>query len=80
MVVSTTKDKRSGKFLDIIGFFNPSMNPVQFKYDENKFAEWRNKGALVTDAVTKLISGDLKFTKYNPKAEKEAKAQAKAQA
>jgi small subunit ribosomal protein S16 len=71
MVVSTTRDKRNGKFLDILGFYNPSMNPVQFKYDDKKFKEWKAKGAQVSPSVTKLITGKYSFTKYNPKSKAE---------
>lgn len=77
LVVSTTRDKRNGKFVDIIGHFNPSMTPVSFDYDKKKYQDWIGKGALVSDAVTRLIDGKYNYVKYNPRGEK-AKAEEQA--
>jgi small subunit ribosomal protein S16 len=67
IVVANTRDKRDGRFLDIIGHYNPSHTPELFKYNEKKYAEWVAKGAMVTDAVKKLIAGSYEYTKYEPK-------------
>jgi len=81
IVVSNTRDKRNGRFVDIIGSFNPTTTPQDFKYDKEKFEKWSKTGALVTEAVKKLIDGKYEYTKYEPKKAKakkdeEAKAQA----
>ena len=57
IVVSNTKDKSNGKFLDLIGHYNPSENPVKFEYNKDKFADWKSKGALISDTVAQLIEG-----------------------
>jgi small subunit ribosomal protein S16 len=80
IVVSNTRDKRNGRFVDIIGSFNPTTTPHEFKYDKEKFEKWSKTGALVTDAVKKLMEGKYEYTKYEPKKAKakkdeEAKAQ-----
>lgn len=72
MVVANTRDKRNGRFLEVLGFYNPSMTPVQFDYDKEKYQSWISKGALVSNAVTVLLDGKYKYKKYNPKAEKAA--------
>ncbi|HXK52920.1 30S ribosomal protein S16 [Candidatus Nomurabacteria bacterium] len=64
IVVSTTKDKRNGKYLDILGHYNPSVKPVQYEIDKDKVEQWKSKGALVTDAVTALLNGEYEFKKY----------------
>lgn len=69
VVVSTTRDKRNGNFLDILGSYNPSTNPIIFSLDKKKYQEWVKKGAIVTQAVKKLIEGTYVFKPY-----KEAKA------
>jgi small subunit ribosomal protein S16 len=71
VVVSNTRDKRDGRFLDILGYFNPSANPQELKIDQEKFTAWKDKGALVTDAVEKLVAGDYQYAKYNPKKQQE---------
>jgi small subunit ribosomal protein S16 len=79
LVVSNTRDKRNGKYLDILGHYNPFEPKEKFSYDKKKFEEWKNKGALVTDAVNKLIEGTYEFKKYEPKQEtaKEEKSEGK---
>jgi small subunit ribosomal protein S16 len=81
IVVSNTRDKRNGRFLDLIGHFNPSGTTQEFKYDKEKFEKWVKEGALVTDSVQKLIDGKYNYVKYAPKqVRKEAGAGENAQA
>jgi small subunit ribosomal protein S16 len=67
IVVSNTRDKRNGKFLDSIGHFNPSGTTQEFKYDKEKFDKWVKDGALVTESVQRLIDGKYNYIKYAPK-------------
>ena len=73
LVVSNTKDKRYGRFVDILGYFNPFDPEQKFSYDKDKFEKWKKQGALVTTAVEKLIDGKYEFVKYDPKKIKEEK-------
>lgn len=72
VVVSQTRAKRNGKFLDLLGEFNPIMGGKPI-INKEKLDEWVKKGALVTDAVKQMLEGTYKYTKYNPKAEKASK-------
>lgn len=67
IVVANTRDKRNGRFLDMIGFYNPSENPVKFNYDKDKLRQWQERGALVTKAVDELIEGKYVFKPYRRK-------------
>ena len=67
MVVSNTRDKRNGKFVDIIGHFNPSESINNFSYNKEKYERWVKRGALVTESVKKLIEGKYEYVKYEPK-------------
>ena len=64
IVVANTRDKRDGKYLDLIGHYNPSMTPESFDYDKKKYDGWVSKGAQVTDAVKQLIEGTYKYIPY----------------
>ena len=75
IVVANTRDKRNGRFLDIIGHYNPSMNPTEYNMDEGKYNEWKAKGALTTKAVEELKNGSYKFKPYKIKS-KDSKAAA----
>lgn len=67
IVVANTRDKRDGRSLDILGHYNPSMNPESFSIDMKKYKEWKSKGALVTEAVEKLVKGEYKYVPYEPR-------------
>jgi len=75
VVVTQTHTKRNGKFLDILGDFNPNINkkPV---IDKVKLDAWVKKGASLTESVKKMVEGNYKYAKYNPKAEKEVTSSA----
>lgn len=80
LVVANTKDKRNGKFLDIVGHYNPSENPVKFEYNKEKYTDWKSKGALVSDTVAKLVEGKYELKEHDPhkKLAKEKEAAKKA--
>ena len=81
VVVSNTRDKRNGKFLDILGFYNPIEKPALIEVDKKKVEEWKKKGAQVSDAVDKILAGSYVYKKYNPKGDKkEEKNEAEASA
>ena len=69
LVASTTRNKRDGKYLEIIGFYNPSDPKSKFTYDKEKLDKWIKNGALTTKAVDKLLDGSYEFIKYVPKKE-----------
>lgn len=66
VVAAETRSKRNGRFLDVLGYFNPSKSTREFELDEKKYKVWKEKGALTTDAVEKLIEGTYNFVKYEP--------------
>jgi len=76
IVVANTKDKRNGMFLDQIGHYNPSENPVKFEYNKEKYADWKSKGALITKTVEQLVAGTYKVKPKDPQ-KKVAKQAAK---
>lgn len=67
VVVTKTRNKRDGAFIDIIGHYNPSDKTKEFTLDKKLYDEWVGKGAIVSDAVKKLIDGTYEFKKYEPK-------------
>ncbi len=67
VVVVNTRSKRSGAFIDIIGHYNPIDPTKEFTIDKKLYEEWASKGAIVSDAVKKLIDGTYEYKKYVPK-------------
>ena len=73
VAIEQTK-KRDGKYIEILGYFNPSKNPTELTVDKDKITDWVKKGAQVSDTVKQLIDGTYKFVAYKPNKEKEGKA------
>lgn len=55
VVVSETRYKRDGKFLDTLGTFDPNVAPPVIKIDSQRLNEWVKKGAIVSLGVRKLL-------------------------
>ena len=55
VVVADSRSPRDGKFIDIVGRYNPQHEPSLIEFDEAKVKDWLSKGAQPTEAVAKLI-------------------------
>jgi small subunit ribosomal protein S16 len=55
VVAADSRSPRDGKFLDIVGRYNPQTDPSTIELDETKVKDWLGKGAQPSDAVAKLI-------------------------
>ena len=55
VVAADERSPRDGKFLDIVGRYNPQTDPSTIDLDEAKVKDWLAKGAQPTDAVRKLL-------------------------
>jgi len=64
--------KRDGKFIEMLGHYNPSKTPTELVIDKEKIANWVKNGAQVSKTVQQLIDGTYKFVPYRPGKEKVA--------
>lgn len=72
IVASDTRSKRDGKFLEILGFYNPTSNAVEkLRIEKDKIASWVKKGAIITPAVALLIEKGTLDRPKKPKVKKE---------
>jgi small subunit ribosomal protein S16 len=56
IVVADSRARRDGRFIDIVGYYNPLPNPAEVKIDEEKALKWLRVGALPTDTARSLLS------------------------
>jgi small subunit ribosomal protein S16 len=56
VVVADSRSPRDGRFLEIIGHYNPLTDPPIIKIELEKAAEWIKKGAQPTNAVRALMA------------------------
>ena len=55
VVAADARSPRDGKFIEIVGRYNPQSDPSLIEFDEAKVKEWLGKGALPTAPVAKLL-------------------------
>jgi len=55
IVVADSECKRDGKFLDVLGTYDPLQDPVVVKVDNTKLEDWMGRGALPTTTVKSIL-------------------------
>ena len=55
IVVADSRYPRDGRFIEEIGYYDPTKEPVIVKVDEEKAKSWIGKGAQPTDTVRRLF-------------------------
>lgn len=56
VVVADSRERRDGGFIEILGYYNPIVQPAEFKVDEAKALQWLRNGAIPTDTVKNMLS------------------------
>jgi small subunit ribosomal protein S16 len=55
VVVADSRSPRDGRFIEIVGRYNPQTDPSTIDLDETKIKDWMAKGAQPTAPVSRLI-------------------------
>ena len=55
VIVADSRAPRDGKFIDIIGTYNPLTDPAQINIDKEKAEKWLKNGATPTDTAKQLL-------------------------
>ena len=55
VVAADSRSPRDGRFLEIVGRYNPQTEPSLIELDDAKVKSWLDKGAQPTEAVARLI-------------------------
>ncbi len=75
VVVADQRSPRDGRFIEIIGHYNPRTEPATVKIQEDRALHWLSVGAQMTDTVERLFKnlGTLeRFARYKEGADLEA--------
>ena len=83
VVVADERAPRNGRFIEIVGRYNPRTEPSMIELDLEKVDEWLGKGAQPTEAAAKLIAiarGEKDAPVAAPKVSKKAAAKAEEEA
>ena len=55
VVAADSRSPRDGKFIEIVGRYNPQTDPSTIELDETKVKDWLSKGAQPTESVARLL-------------------------
>ncbi len=65
IVAADSRTARSGKFLEIVGRYEPLQNPVLISVKEPRLFHWLKNGALPTDTVHSLLQRSGHWLKWS---------------
>lgn len=78
-VVADARSPRDGRFIEILGHYNPRVEPREIVVNEEKAKAWLAKGAQPSDTVRRLFAekgiidrGPIPETKRKPKSQEGA--------
>jgi len=65
IVVADSRSPRDGKFIELLGMYNPIVKPASIEIDDKKALDWLIKGAQPTDTVRNILkSQGVLFKKH----------------
>jgi small subunit ribosomal protein S16 len=56
IVVANSESPRDGKFLAVVGTYDPLKNPAEVKVKQEQIDQWLAKGARPTETVKTLLA------------------------
>jgi small subunit ribosomal protein S16 len=55
VVIADSRSPRDGRFIEIVGRYDPQTEPSTIELKEDKIRDWISKGAQPTDSVRRLL-------------------------
>jgi len=55
IVVADSRSPRDGRFIEQVGYYDPTKEPALIKFDEEIAKKWLSTGAQPSDTVKKLL-------------------------
>jgi small subunit ribosomal protein S16 len=55
IVAADSEAPRDGRFLEVVGHYNPLTDPAQITVDEEKLKKWVERGAKISETVRSLL-------------------------
>ena len=63
IVVADVEARRDGRFLEVVGTYNPLKDPAEVTLKEERVKYWMGEGAQPTDTVRSLLKKEGIFAK-----------------
>jgi small subunit ribosomal protein S16 len=55
VVAADSETPRDGRFLEVVGHYNPRTEPATIKLDEARIYDWLGRGAQPTESVSQIF-------------------------
>ena len=72
IVAADSRSPRDGRFIEVVGTYNPIKKTAEVNIDEEKALKWLNNGAEPTETVRSLLSDKGIMKKYADSKNKKA--------
>ncbi len=67
LVAADARSPRDGRFIEILGHYNPRTEPPTVMFKEERVLDWLSKGAQPTESVQVLLVSSGIWTKFTGK-------------
>ncbi len=64
IVAADSRSPRDGRFIEVVGTYNPISKPAEININEELVMKWLNNGALPTETVRNILSKEGIMAKY----------------
>jgi len=64
LIAADARSPRDGRFIEIIGHYNPRHEPSELTVDNEKAVKWLSEGAQPTERVKKLLEISGAYGEY----------------
>ena len=65
MVVADSRSPRDGRYIEVVGTYNPVVQPAAVKVEEEKVLGWLANGAQPSDTVRNILSKEGIMKKFH---------------
>ena len=65
IVVADSRSPRDGRYIEVVGTYNPVANPAEVKINEELALKWLQDGAKPSDTVRNLLSNQGIMEKFH---------------
>lgn len=65
IVAADSRSPRDGRYIEVVGTYNPVAQPAEVKIDEELALKWLQNGAKPSDTVRNLFSNEGIMEKFH---------------
>jgi small subunit ribosomal protein S16 len=65
IVAADSRSPRDGRYIEVVGTYNPVVQPAEVKIDEELALKWLQNGAKPSDTVRNLFSNEGIMEKFH---------------